>query len=189
MTKQTSPKANTRIIKSDSDLAKDSYDLRFEYTGLLYCSEPLALHAVIGMEYITLLNSFLVHARNLNGFFFAVDIDQRRKPKSSFHIEPTDMIAEDYFEGVPSWVKPIANALTEGELEEINKRLAHLTYGRPKDELYKWDVAGIRDRLDKTYTDFVEHVPSTRIEPVMSQGLVALRARYGLTKAPPALPQ
>lgn len=167
-----------RPRREESYLAKSSEHLWYEYKGMLHAANALITEDMKGMQFATYLNSFLVHTRNLTGFFFAVDLANRQT--KGFHVEDTDMVVEDYFQQLAPWNKPVDLRISDADLEDINKQLAHLTYDRPDGNLEKWKVKEIRNNLDGVFCQFVRYVPESRLHPVIKH-LHNVRFKYGLS--------
>jgi len=123
-----------RPNRSDAALRKASEHLWYELEMLRFCGSKLIEDLPRnGWLYATVMESFLIHARNLNEFFFATDIAIERGRKRPPYKD--DMIVEDFLGGL-TWTKPDEYRLSEKEVDLISKRLAHLTYSRRSGERY-----------------------------------------------------
>jgi hypothetical protein len=91
------------------------------------------------------LESFLVHARNLFYFFYPID----KKP------HPDDALPKDFYQGIASWPHSRATMpVREGMwLEQINKALQHLSKRRQKLGIV-WPEKDIRAALDALFDEF-----------------------------------
>lgn len=92
-----------------------------------------------------LLESFLIHARALVGFF-----GDKHKPD--------DIVARDY---VATWAEEVPPSLRD-ECNRINKQVAHLTTARHTAAVpqKRHDVAAIRQRLEDLIGRFLPQVDS-----------------------------
>lgn len=95
-----------------------------------------------------LLESFLIHARALVGFF-----DRR--------VKDDDIIARDY---VPTWAETIPQSLRD-ECDRINKQVAHLTTTRHTAAVpeKQHDVAAILQQLEDLIGRFLPLVDSAHL--------------------------
>jgi hypothetical protein len=104
-----------------------------------------------------LLNAFLIAARNLLSFLYA------------HYPRPTDIIAEDYFDDPSTWytTRPTPEPeLVNGELiDQISKRLAHLTWSRAEITKPLWGPFKIIWNITSVLQVFVRQVPSQTIHP------------------------
>ena len=159
-----------RSLLSDQELQKASEHVYYEAEMLRFSGTTL-IHTPpdFGLEYAVFMESFLIHARNLNDFFYIVEsaIEKNRK-KPPFE---DDIIVEDYL-GSTQWQKPMENRLSKDDVELVNKRLAHLTYSRPHDgrryppKFY----ARVMMRLMKMVDRFVEATPRSRLDHRLIDG-------------------
>ena len=135
-------------------------------------------------EYNALLESFLVHARNLIDFLYL--------PRGERELRKDDLVASDFFKSEKEWrdaVGPITPFLEE-QRTPINKWLSHLTYKRTSKPKRSWNVGRIAAEIVIVLTAFAEAVPAERIDDRLHQvvaqangdGLgVALRPNPGAT--------
>lgn len=70
-----------------------------------------------------LLESFLLHARNLHQFLTRRRCDLKR-------FEVSDVLAEDYFDVSTEWTVPNTLNFLDKNWTRLNRSLAHLTYDR-----------------------------------------------------------
>lgn len=71
------------------------------------------------------LESFLLHVRNVHEFLYAGTLPKRKKKRN----RADDIRAVHHFPDPAAW-KPAQSPYLEGEIERINKRLAHMTAQR-----------------------------------------------------------
>ena len=104
----------------------------------------------------SLLESFLLHARNLHDFFSRSRADLKGQ-------HATDVIAEDFFDDVAQWKRPTMPFLDEHR-QRIHRSIAHLTYHRVAYEKNKriWKLDTILMEIDGVWTAFVENIPVER---------------------------
>lgn len=145
-----------RQQRKDDELVNASEDLYYEISMMRTTAQGL-ISGVANPSAIqnALLESFLLHVRILLDFLSP----PRRPPLED------DVIATDY---APTW-KTVDTAdggkYIEMLREEINKRLAHLTYKRLKiaDRDKGWNFIGIEARLVKWLHEFLRSVPDERL--------------------------
>ncbi len=132
---------------------------------LKYCAGILTSHAPrTGPAFAVVMESFLVHARNLNHFFYATEIARESTPPKAIRLD--DVIVEDYFESsAHHWLKPLDNRLSRDELQKVNRQLAHLSYSRVVTNRESWDFQKIEASLTATYDLFIRSVPKSRLHP------------------------
>ncbi|MBI2836681.1 MAG: hypothetical protein HYX75_00060 [Acidobacteria bacterium] len=129
-----------RKQRTAQELAGALKDLAYEIRMFLETAEMLAILKEGTVGHDAVLESFLVHARNLILFFYETE-----------RTHPDDIIVSDY----PNSSRP---KLSEGDqLEEwrgrINKRLSHLSYDRLKASK-EWSVRQIVTKLRPAIEDF-----------------------------------
>jgi hypothetical protein len=148
----------TRPRKTDADLVATSEHLFYEIQ--MFRATAVALSSGLfppGHVNFALLESFLVHGRNLLHFLFP------ERPQAS------DVLAEDYYDDPLAWVR------ARGELPKslatvrmrANKQLAHLTYDRllVKAEAWEWRFMDIWRDVEQKLRIFRVTAPSSRITP------------------------
>ena len=112
-----------------------------------------------------LLDSFLQATRNLYHFLYS------QKPW------PSDIIAEDFFDDERDWCRsrPAVAEFHNGSLVNlISKRLVHLTWDRTSGTKPSWGSFRIAWELCKALEVFIATVPSSRVDPSLSQDVAAL---------------
>jgi hypothetical protein len=117
-----------------------------------------------GYEFPIHMESFLIHARNLNQFYYAQTIcieDATRKIRPP---KRNDIIAEDYVEGVTAWNPPLENRLPKDLIDRTDKRLAHLTYQRGIGNRNDYDYADILRNLECALEAFLNGAPERRLD-------------------------
>lgn len=112
-----------------------------------------------------LLDSFLQAARNLCHFLYS------QKPR------PSDIIAEDFFDDEQDWCRSrpaVAEFHDRSLVNLISKRLFHLTWDRISGTKPSWGPFRIAWELCKALDVFIAKVPSSRVDPILSQDVAAL---------------
>jgi hypothetical protein len=152
-----------RTQKQLQDASRQVYD---EFSTLRYCGEMLPhCESTDCKEFVVLMESFLVHARNLDHFFYGVD-----RVAEKHYLSPEDAMAEDFFSADDSWQKPAANRLSENELRGISVQLSRISYLHPNVHRRAWDFESIQARLARTFCEFAEQAPGDYLCPEIRQG-------------------
>ncbi|MBN1361919.1 MAG: hypothetical protein JW993_15085 [Sedimentisphaerales bacterium] len=114
-----------------------------------------------------ILESFLVHARNLIDFLYL--------PKGG----ADDILAGDFFEKHDDWrrLRPKESAALKVAKKKMNKLLAHLTYSRLKtgETDSKWDIMGLRSEIVSRMAVFVDNVAAHIIDTTLADLMCACR--------------
>lgn len=142
-----------RSPRSQKTLSKASCHVHYERKMLQYCGDILVKHPSFdGNEYAAIMDSFLIHARNLNHFLYGPGT-----------VRPDDVIAEDFFPSAAPWQKPMDGQLTKKEINDINWQLAHLSYRRTQKQRDSYPYQDIQDRLLGTIEQFVKDAPADNL--------------------------
>jgi len=104
---------------SANELSVAAGDVNYEMTMLRECSERLRPPPSDPVLKNALIESYLLHLRNLFHFLGVREQGHRRG---------TDVLAAHFVE---PWKPPDCPAALRGQMDRVNKRLAHLTYERP----------------------------------------------------------
>src|SRR5260370_26341953 len=138
-----------RVNLSDPDLDTSCGEpLLYELQLLDWTSAAVPSAKKDVLRYV-LIESFVIHLRNLIDFFYT----PRR--------EDDDVIAADF---CPGWHKSIPNTLKEAK-ERANKELSHLTLGR-KSGLHPekpWDVSGLFQEVHGVAKRFAVKAAPTKL--------------------------
>jgi hypothetical protein len=102
----------------EGELQKAADDVNYEMRMLRECSQRLRRPPHDPVLRNALIESYLLHLRNL--FHFLGVREQR-------HERGRDVLAEHF---VVPWKRPDCPAALRGQMDRVNKRLAHLTYER-----------------------------------------------------------
>ena len=140
-------------MRTKDELNQASEALLYEYRMLLTSAGFLGSQIAADSDLaLCVLESFLVHLRNLLDFFYS-------EPKRA-----SDCSAGDYLPDVAAWRQEIEEHLlspTNEILRRIHKDLAHLTYDRigkePEDR--QWEVTRIALAVVRVMTAFRRDVP------------------------------
>lgn len=126
-----------------------------EFTGTRLTQKP----PPVNLDYAVMMESFLIHARNINEFFYSQEMYSEKKKK----VLADDVIAEDFFDPQKSWAKPQANRLPDDLLQQINDQLSHLTYARKVGQYGDWHFADIQQRLISLIDSFIQEVAPEKV--------------------------
>ena len=101
-----------------------------------------------------LLETFLIHYRNLLDFFYA---DKRRWLQH-------DVKAADYVGDVKQWRarRPKMDKEASSNRERVNAQLAHLTYRRLRYDQRNWSDRKMLEQIEQLLDDFVRQLPAHR---------------------------
>jgi len=151
-----------RRTRSQAVLLEASYHVHYERKVLQHHCDVLVNRPPSGgHEYAALMDSFLLHARNLNHFLYGVDrAVQLGNPRI---VQANDVIAEDYLPWSAGWQKRRGGQLSEQEIRDINVQLAHLSYTRARRVRDDYPYEGIRDRLIQTLEQFIGDAPPANL--------------------------
>jgi len=153
------------------DLQGSSDHLYYEVSMFKAMANTLAL-GIAGDSPVgyALLESFLIHFRNLFDFFYS------EKPKSD------DVIAEDFFDNTGQWRKICAaqSDFLENAKKRANKELSHLTYARLNvtPENKKWPYLQIVKELNVTIDFFLQNVAKEKLGSRWKQPSQALNSGH-----------
>lgn len=166
MTKRTREEIlASRPKRTPEEFREASYHVWYECEMLKYCANELLPHGPSdGESFAVLMESFLIHARNLNQFLYG-----RERYLENCRLDPDEVIAEDFFAGYEPWVKPQDYRISEDNLRRINRQLAHISYGRKRSTRNSWDFADLA-KLTRMFKLFVEEAPGTRLHPEILAG-------------------
>ena len=142
-----------------SELKEASFHLNYEINMLFISRVELsnAKNNVLGAiknAYLlnAILESFLIHTRNLIDFFY-IDSPLRRGD---------DVVAEHFIE---NWKiqRPLVTALLNDTKSRANKHLAHLTYERRSFEPPTWAFEEIERDLNNVLSNFFEYASEEKL--------------------------
>ncbi len=125
-----------RLTHSPAELRKASEDVWYEVSMLLSVAQVLSSQIFgPGVATNAFLESFTIHARALEAFFFC------RKQ------DPRDMVASDFFDEPNQWARKRGkeSAVLKPVTWRVGKQVAHLSYVRldVTPEAKDWDVPAI----------------------------------------------
>lgn len=95
-----------------------------------------------------LLESFLIHCRNLIDFFYPTDFCKKDKD---------NILAEHYVE---AWPNNISDGLNNYR-KMVNKKLAHLSYSRI--EGTEWPIAELQNIINGLMREFIQKAPTDKL--------------------------
>jgi len=145
-----------RTKRTDAELQEASNHLRYEFSMLGSVAQAIASGmSSNGWLLNALLESFVIHFRNLLDFFYPTE-----------NAKNDDVLAEDYFDdGAWNKIRPaLSDAMAQGKIR-AHKEIAHLTYARLQvtPESKNWKFIDITNELNEIMEVFVSHVPKARL--------------------------
>lgn len=141
----------TRKSWDKEELNNASNHLYYEITMLIAIANGLKSN-VAGQGPIAnaLLESFIIHTRNLVNFFY------NDNPKKD------DIVAIDFFSSPDEWIKnrPSQPEVLESAKDRAEKELAHLTWKRISHivESKQWQYVEIQDEIKRVMNIFLQKV-------------------------------
>jgi hypothetical protein len=137
-----------------------AHHLKYEKAMLEFTGERLLRHpSPVNLDYAVLMESFLIHARNLNEFFYGWEMAANGQKM----LLQDDVIAEDFFDAKKRWLKPQTNRLSDELRQRINDQLSHLTYARVVGRYGDWDFSDIRQRMSNLVDLFFQEVSPDKV--------------------------
>ncbi|OGZ23840.1 MAG: hypothetical protein A3A08_02765 [Candidatus Nealsonbacteria bacterium RIFCSPLOWO2_01_FULL_41_9] len=107
-----------------------------------------------GVENNALLESFLLHARNLIYFFKSGNLED---------IRAVDFIGKNNSKLIYEQIK--AGLSSQNSVDYIHKYLAHLTLQRIREKKPQWDKGRMREVINKGLNNFLDQVPEGELFP------------------------
>ncbi len=156
---------HSRTKHSDQTLKQFWRHIYYEHDMLKWSGDWLIENLdtnVAGYEFAVHMDSFLIHARNLNQFYYA-QVTHDENPKIPLP-KDDDLIADDYCEGTTDWNPPRENRLPHALISRIDKRLAHLTYKRSIGNRNDYDYGDILRKLESARDAFLKAAPLERLD-------------------------
>jgi hypothetical protein len=147
---------------SDSELnAFSGEHLLYELQLLLFTGQQLGRGPIPIMRSV-LIESFVIHLRNLIDFFYT--------PRA----KEDDVIAADF---CPGWNESISNTLKSAK-ERANKELSHITLGRKSglDPSKPWDVGALYQEVHEVATRFAVKASLAKLSAEVPKWLGMFRA-------------
>ena len=164
--------ARHKANRSDKELIRASVSIDYEVSRmgsmlhlLLESTVTIASAARDRAISNAFLDSFLQATRNLCHFLY------------SHNPRPSDIIAEDFFDDERDWCRArlaVAEFHDGSIVNLISKRLVHLTWDRTSGTKPSWGAFRIAWELCKAMEVFIAKVPSSRVDPSLSQDVAAL---------------
>jgi len=154
----------SRQPHNEEELVEASKHLAYEMKMLLRLGKCIEMRQNnpdqrgVRVEDFALLESFLLHGRNLRHFLFA-DRGERRPGK--FSVRPTDVLAVDYN---PEWDRELDPVIEEW-MKCVHWRVAHLSYERLSVEDGRWPVGKIAHAFQTEMKAFLVTVDDTKLHP------------------------
>lgn len=98
-----------------------------------------------------LLDSFLMHARNLHDFFL-------QAPRRKGDVAARHLLPPEHADWHPTGLDSLS-----ASIDLINKRFSHITYGRTDGDV-SWYANGLREEIDSAFAQFIELLPESSRE-------------------------
>src|SRR5688572_28101305 len=117
------------LSKTEVELIAAFKQVSYEAKVLKYSGDLLqSPEQPTDLEFAVLLESFLIHARNLNDFFCGLERvnDEGSLEQILRGLPENDVIVEEFFASDASWEKQPENLLTKEQRDSINRQLAHI---------------------------------------------------------------
>jgi hypothetical protein len=152
------------VALSDAELiAYSGEHLLYELQIFLWTGKELGREENKGPIRSVLIESFVMHLRNLIDFFCTAAGDERED----------DIIAADFAAG---WSESMSNTLKEAK-KRANKELSHLTLGRKNgpDPTKPWDIGGLFDEAHHIGRRFAAEASQAKLSPKVPEWLNMLR--------------
>lgn len=112
----------------------------------------------------SLIESFVIHLRNLLDFLYSGDISEKLTKKPPHR---DDVIAEDFFDDPSTWQKdrPKKSDTLKAAHVRAHKEVAHLTYDRlnQKQETKGWKYNELLNEINLIVQTFIRLVPKDRV--------------------------
>lgn len=153
MSSKRQPKTIQELRIAAHHLQYEKEMLEFVGTRLTQSPRPTNLY------YAVLMESFLIHVRNLNEFFYGWEMARGHADK----LREDDVIVEDFFDYKMPWIKPLDEKLPDDLRQRINKQLAHLTYARKIGHYGDWDYSDLMHRMGSLLEQFFQAVAPEKI--------------------------
>ena len=129
---------------SDTQLLEFSEEhLLYEFQIFRWVADSIAKKPT-GFESSALLESFIIHLRNLSDFFYS-DSDRN-----------DDVLAADFFDKPEEWKSGAMPQTLKDARERANKEVSHITYKRKGagDIAKSWNVTGLSNDIETTAKQF-----------------------------------
>jgi hypothetical protein len=159
------------LRKTEKELIAAFEQIAYEINMLKYCGNLLqSPKRPEGSEHAILMESFLIHARNLNSFFCGLErvSDKGKLEKIRGGVPENDVIVEEFFLSTP-WEKLAEELLSEDLRNKINYQLAHISYERTISRADTWDYKMIQERLQRVLDKFISTVPLVKHHPELKE--------------------
>jgi hypothetical protein len=155
-------------MKETSTLREAAFHLQYEI-GMLFETAHKLENCDDVVLYNALLESYLIHARNLIFFFFEEAL------------RDDDIVASHFVEDwntIRGWRPPLLRKAGE----EANKKVTHLTYRR-LDDTYSWDLEAITREISAVVLLFCREVDDHKITKNFKPYVTSL-ATWGTSDSP-----
>jgi hypothetical protein len=153
---KTTPLSNAQLTDYSAE------HLLYELQLFVWAGRELGRREVQGPLRSALIESFVIHLRNLVDFFFTA------------RGHDDDVVAADFY---PDWNKAISARLKDAR-ERANRELSHLTLGR-KSGLHpdkSWDVGGLFQEIHEVAMCFATGASPQKLSPEVSKWLGLFRS-------------
>ena len=139
--------------RSPTKLKEAAEHVQYEINRLIDAQELLSRNLSPALTNLV-LESFLIHVRNLDAFFY-----NPRKNRN-------DVLAEDFYPDASEWAenRPQLPKVIKENRTRLHRSLAHLSYSRLRytGENKKWPHDKMRTEMLKVVKEFLRYLPSDR---------------------------
>jgi len=159
-------KKKSPLRKTEEELIVAFEQIAYEINMFQYCGNLLqSPERPECSEHAILMESFLIHARNLNGFFCGLERvnNEGKLEKIEQGVPENDVIVEEFFVSGAPW-KKLAEELLPKELRD-NYQLAHISYERTISRADTWDYESIQECLQRILDKFISTVSLVKSHP------------------------
>jgi hypothetical protein len=140
--------------------------LRYEVEMFFKVGERVSPNAWATPESRAVLESFIVHLRNLVDFFYP-----------SLNLKETDVIAADYFDDRCAWqrLRPASSDVHDllTARARAHKQLVHLTTDRETGDP-SWDIKRLLFKMFELVTEFVSEASDQLLDPSVEAAIPVL---------------
>lgn len=120
----------------------------------------------VGITTTALLESYVIHLRNLIEFFY-----RRRAELKDY--QKTDIVAEDFFDDAVNCSTPQMSAEMKRAQNRANKEVSHLTAGRQIGKGEDWKVVQLFEEINAVATGFARRASRAKLHEKVTDFLLS----------------